>query len=416
MTDDLAEVSSLTHPSPLNDVETFLRRFVSYPSEEAVVAHVLWIAHTHLIDCFDNTPRLAACSPEPGSGKTRLLEMTEPLVPRPVITVNSTPAYVFRKISDPVGKPTLLFDEVDTVFTGKGDASDELRGLLNSGYRRGATAGRAAVRGKEVVTEDWPSFAAVAMAGLNDLPDTLATRSVIIRMKRRKPGEYVEPYRRRVVAPEAEALYDRLAAWAATHVTDVTDSWPDLPEGIEDRDADVWEPLIAVADAAGGEWPTRARTAAVALVAQAHDRPATLGIRLLSDIKSVIGKADRIRSTELLARLHALETAPWASIKGEPIDSRFLSRQLAKYGIPSSHTIRFSDAGNGADTAKGYLKSDFADAFARYVPEIGHIGHTTDASTSAEGAGVPNCTTCGTPLHPILAAKGDTTHPNCEAA
>lgn len=398
--------------SPLDEVETFLRRFVAYPSESAVVAHVLWIAHTHLIDCFDNTPRLAFLSPEPGSGKSRALEVTEPLVPRPVITVNSTPAYVFRKISDPAGSPTLLFDEIDTVFTGKvGDANDDLRGLLNSGYRRGATAGRAAVRGKEVITEDWPSYSAVAMAGLNDLPDTLTTRSVIVRMKRRKPDEYVEPYRRRVCAAEATGIFEHLAAWAVTHVTDVTESWPDLPEGIEDRDADVWEPLIAIADAAGDLWPHRAREAAIALVAEAHDRPATLGIKLLSDIKSVIGKEeDRVKSTELLTRLHAIDSSPWGSIKGEPIDSRFLSRHLGKYGI-SSKTIRLNDAGLPTDTAKGYMLSDFADAFARYVPELGHNGHTShEAEEQPEDA---TCPKCGEPSDKANATHGYI-HPGCE--
>lgn len=198
----------------LDEVTEFVQRFVAYPSSSAVVAHVLWIAHTHLVECFDNTPRLAALSPEPGSGKSRLLEITEVLVPRPVLTVNSTPSYVFRKISsDDAGLPTLLFDEVDALFGGRpSESSEDLRGLLNSGYRKGATAGRSVVRGKEVLTEDWPSFAPVAMAGLNQLPDTLMTRSIVIRIRRRKPTERVLPYRRRQYQPEAVALCERLAS------------------------------------------------------------------------------------------------------------------------------------------------------------------------------------------------------------
>jgi hypothetical protein len=358
--------------SALDQVEAFLRRFVAYPSESAVVAHVLWIGHAHLIDCFENSPRLAALSPEPGSGKSRLLEVTEPLVPRPVITVNSTPAYVFRKISDPDGLPTLLFDEVDAVFGNRaGDANEDLRGLLNSGYRRGAFAGRAAVRGKEIVTEDWPSFCAVAMAGLNELPDTLMTRSVVIRMKRRKSTEAIEPYRRRVYRSEAEEIYRGLSEWSVTVVTDVTDSWPSMPPGIEDRDADIWEPLLAVADAAGGDWPARARQAAVELVEESHSKPATLGVKLLTDIKTVLGLDERIKSTDLLGRLHAIETSPWGSFKGEPIDGRFLSKCLIKYEIPAAHSVRFSDT----EVSKGFLSKDFADAFARYVPDIGYIGY-----------------------------------------
>ncbi len=355
----------------LDRVEEFVSRFVAYPTIHARTAHVLWIAHAHLVDVFDNTPRLAALSPEPGSGKTRLLEITEPLVPRPVITVNATPAYVFRKISDPEGLPTLLFDEVDAIFNSrKADANEDLRGLLNSGYRRGATAGRATVRGKEVVTEDWPSFSAVALAELNLLPDTLMTRSIVIHMKRRRADEKVQPYRRRVYAQESNSLYVALADWSNNARPSLQDVWPELPEGIEDRDADVWEPIIAVSDVAGGLWPKRAREAALFFVEQARDRPATLGIKLLTDIKFVLGDRDRISTQQLLEDLHAIETSPWNHIKGEPIDSRFLSQTLAKYAI-SPRKIRIN-----AGTLQGYLRSDLADAFGRYVPA--HTSETTE--------------------------------------
>jgi len=361
----------------LDDVSEFVQRFVAYPTSAAVVAHVLWIAHTHLVECFDNTPRLAALSPEPGSGKSRLLEITEGLVPRPVLTINSTPAYVFRKISaDDAGLPTLLFDEVDAIFGGRpSESSEDLRGLLNSGYRKGATAGRAVVRGKEVVTEDWPSFAPVAMAGLNQLPDTLMTRSIVIRMRRRKSTETVLPYRRRQYQPEAETLCRSLAEWAVTVVTEVTGTWPVLPEGIEDRDADIWEPLISVADAAGGHWPDLARDAATTLVNESKAKPATLGIRLLADIQIVMAGTDKISTNELKDRLCALETAPWASIKGEPIDSRFLAQMLSKYEITTNNTIRLADG----QVVKGYSRKHFADAWARYVPvppaEVGYDGY-----------------------------------------
>jgi hypothetical protein len=359
---------------PLDDIEEFLRRFVAYPSEAAVTAHVLWVAHCHLIDAFENTPRLAFLSPEPGSGKSRALEVTEPLVPRPVITVNSSPAYVFRKISNDDGLPTLLFDEVDAVFGSRpSESSEDLRGLLNSGYRRGATAGRAVRRGDLVVTEEMPSFCAVAMAGLNALPDTLMTRSIVIRMRRRKSTETVMPYRRRVYRDEAEKLYTAIANWAVTAVTHVTDSWPVLPDEIQDRDADVWEPLIAVADAAGGYWSTRSREAALEMVREAHDTPATLGIKLLTDIRTVMTDVDRISTGDLLKALHAIDTAPWGSIKGEPIDGRFLARQLSKYEISTGNTVRIDGV-----PVKGYQRSHFHDAWERYVPspQVGYSGYS----------------------------------------
>jgi phage/plasmid primase-like uncharacterized protein len=159
----------------LDDVHHFLGRFVAYPSEHAQVAHALWIAHAHLMTAWENTPRIAFLSPEPGSGKTRALEITETLVPRPVQSVNASSAYLFRKISDPEGAPTILYDEIDTVFGQKAKDNEELRGLFNAGHRRGATAGRCVKHGNVISTEEFPAYCALAMAGLGALPDTILT-------------------------------------------------------------------------------------------------------------------------------------------------------------------------------------------------------------------------------------------------
>ncbi len=166
--------------------------------------------------------------------------------------MNTTPAYLFRKVSDEAGPPTILYDEIDTVFGPRAKDNEDIRGMLNAGHRRGAKAGRCVVRGKEVFTEELPAYCAVALAGLDDLPDTVMSRSVVVRMRRRAPQEVIEPFRHRVNAEEGHAIRDGLAGWASTIRVG---NWPEMPAGIEDRDADVWEALLAVADAAGGDWP-----------------------------------------------------------------------------------------------------------------------------------------------------------------
>jgi Protein of unknown function (DUF3631) len=237
----------------LDQVRAFLGRFVAYPSVHAHVAHSLWVAHTHLMEAWESTPRMAFLSPEPGSGKTRSMEVSELLVPDPVAAVNVTPAYLFRKCGSDDGPPTILFDEIDTVFGAKAKEHEELRALLNSGHRRGAVAGRCVARGTVVVTEEISSYAAVALAGLGWLPDTILSRSIIIRMRRRALDEKIEAFRRRVHAPQGESLRQRLAGWAATIVDEATEARPEMPLGVEDRNADVWEPLLAIADIAGDE-------------------------------------------------------------------------------------------------------------------------------------------------------------------
>ena len=146
------------------------------------------------MDAWESTPRLAFLSPEPGSGKTRALEVTEPLVPRPVEAVNVSPAYLFRKVGSEDGRPTILFDEIDTVFGPKAKDNEEIREASSTlDTARRVPAGRCVVVGKQVKTEEIPAYCAVALAGLGNLPDTILTRSVVLRMRRRAPDEKVEP-------------------------------------------------------------------------------------------------------------------------------------------------------------------------------------------------------------------------------
>src|SRR5262245_62037688 len=243
---------------PLDQVESFLRRFVCYPSEHALVAHVLWICHCHMLDRFDTTPRLAFMSAEKASGKTRALEITALFVPNPILSISASPAYIVRKVSQ--GAATILFDEIDALFGGSAKAQEgsvDLRTLFNGGYRRGAMVGRCVVIGKKVETEDLDSFAPLALAGLRTLPDTLASRSIFIHMRRRAPDEGVEPFRHRIHSQQAKPIMERLTEWCAERDCGPVD--PELPSGIEDRNADCWEPLLVVADEAGSDWPERAR-------------------------------------------------------------------------------------------------------------------------------------------------------------
>ena len=286
------------------------------------------------------------------------------MVPDPVAAVNVTPAYLFRKVGGEDGPPTILFDEIDTVFGAKAKEHEELRALLNSGHRRGAVAGRCVVRGATVETEEISSYSAVALAGLGWLPDTILSRSIIVRMRRRAPEEKIEAFRRRVHAPIGEALRRRLAGWAATILDEATEARPEMPVGVDDRDADIWEPLLAVADIAGGDWPKRAREAAKALVAVAREVEPSLNIRLLADLRTVFGDEEQLTTKQILAALCALEDAPWNDLKGKPITDNQLARRLRQYGVKSKN-VRIGDA-----VPKGYVRTDFYDVWRRYLPPL----------------------------------------------
>jgi Protein of unknown function (DUF3631) len=218
------------------------------------------------------------------------------------------------------------------------------------------------VRGKEVFTEELPAYCAVAMAGLGYLPDTILTRSVIVNMRRRAPNETVEPYRRRLSLGAGEELRRRLELWAGTISEQVRDEYPVMPDGVADRNADVWEALLSVADAAGGEWPERARVTAVTLVTSSIRGEGSLGIRLLTDIQAAFGSQEVLSTKELISKLINMDESIWADIKGKPINDRGLAMRLRPYEV-GSKVIRIGEA-----TAKGYAREDFYDAWQRYLP------------------------------------------------
>jgi hypothetical protein len=287
-----------------------------------------------------------------------------------MLAVNARAAALFRSVSDPAGRPTILFDEIDTVFGPKAGDNEELRGFLNAGHRRSGVTYRCIGDGGNQTVQEFPSYTAVAVAGLGSLPDTILTRSVIIRMRRRARNEKIEPFRARVHEQQGNALRERLAAWAEQIRGRVMDAWPEMPDGVTDRPADVWEPLLAIADAVGGEWPRRAREACVTLVkaAQANDK-GSLGVRLLTDLRDhVMVGVDRLPTVAVLDRLNALDDAPWADLHGKPLDSRRLSRMLGEYVTADGEPIASRNIRTAGGVLKGYYSIDLYDAWQRYCP------------------------------------------------
>jgi hypothetical protein len=166
--------------SLLEDVGSFLRRFVVM-TETQLDAVALWVAHTHAVEAAEVTPYLVVTSAEKRSGKTRLREALELVVHVPLPAANISDAALFRAIASLT--PTLLLDEADAVFRAR--EREDLRGLLNAGYRRGAVAYRMGGANRSTL-ESFPVFCAKGFFGIGDfLPDTLADRAIPIRLQRR---------------------------------------------------------------------------------------------------------------------------------------------------------------------------------------------------------------------------------------
>jgi Protein of unknown function (DUF3631) len=346
----------------LDLIETIVRRFVVMSDPQAV-AVALWIAHSHTLGACEASPYLAITSAEKRSGKTRLLDVLELLVARPWRVVMPSEAVVFRKIdTDP--PPTFLLDEVDAIFNPKNGNVEGLRALLNAGNRPGTKVPRCVGPSKDKL-KDFSVFCPKAIAGIRDVPDTVADRSIPIRLKRRAPNEPVERFRRREAAEAAEPLYQGLVSWAGHHLDRLTEARPDLPDELDDRAQEAWEPLLAIADLAKGGWPQQARSAAIALSGNETRDDDSAGVRLLADMQAILAgrDTDRISSVTLVADLHEIEEAPWGEWYGKPITTHGVAKLLSHFDI-RPRTIRFDDG----TTAKGYRLDQLEEAFARYIP------------------------------------------------
>jgi hypothetical protein len=348
----------------LGELRAAFTRYVVLPSPQAADAVTLWTAATHAQPAWEHAPRLAVVSPLKRCGKSRLLDVVAETCHAPLITINATIAAVVRSIgADP---PTLLVDEADTLWGTRkqADANEDLRGLLNAGHQRNRPMLRWDITSR--TAEQLDTFAMALLAAIGELPDTIMDRAVVVRMRRRAPGEHVQPYRTRRDAPPLNRLRDQVATWARAHLPELRDATPAMP--LEDRAADTWEPLIAIADLAGGDWPARARDAAAAVTqAEAQQEEDTAAsVRLLADLRQVFTAADAeaLYTSTILEALHQLEDAPWADWYGHPLATRELAKLLRPYQVESKN-IR--EHGTGAPR-KGYARADLQDAWARYVP------------------------------------------------
>ncbi|MEU9687140.1 DUF3631 domain-containing protein [Amycolatopsis japonica] len=353
----------------LDKVTAFVKRFNVFPSEHCAPMLALWYAHTHAAEHFYVTPRLILDSAEPGSGKTRVMEVAQFLVRSAEMTLSATTAALFRLVSD--GPITILFDEVDAIFNPqKGGNTEDLRAMLNAGYKRSATIPRCVGDARAMKVERFKVYAPVVLAGIaGHMPDTITTRAITVHMRRRAPTETVEPFKERVVEKQAAPLRDRLATWIGGIANQLGNAEPTMPDGVTDRAAEIWEPLLAIADAAGEHWPETARAACTHFVASNSNRKGSLGIQLLADMRRIFTErnTDRLPSTFIVAALLDMEESDWTDVqgKGKPIEPRRMAKELAKYGVKPA-PFKYD-----GDTVKGYQttgETGLTDAWSRYLP------------------------------------------------
>lgn len=376
---------TLSDPEPWPDpvdgaalLEALVRTFTRYLAlpDGAATALALRTVHAHAHVVAVVSAILALVSPEKRCGKTTTLHLLGALVPRPLPASNITTAALFRAVEH--FRPTLLVDEADTFLQDR----EELRGVLNSGHAR---AGAIVVRtvGDDYEPRTFSTWAPKAIALIGDLPGTLEDRAVVVRMRRRAPGEEVERLRLDRLH-ELEPLRRKLARWTEDNADRLREADPELPDGLHDRARDNWRPLVAIADAAGGVWPERARKAAGVLSGAEAGEDSSAGVMLLSDLRDLFEarNVDRLASKDITDALAEMEERPWPEWRrGNPLTARSLARLLKPFG-PSPKQLRVE-----GEKVRGYELEDFRDAFRRYLPTGDPPPEAVHPVQSNDGAG-----------------------------
>lgn len=339
----------------LHDMLRTLRQHIVCETHTAIAA-TLWIGMTWFIDVVKVAPIALITAPEKRCGKTQMLAFIGMLARRPLVAANISPSAVFRVIE--AYRPTLLLDEADAWMRD----NEELRGVINSGHTQQSAYVIRNV-GDDHEPRQFSTWGAKAISGIGHQADTIEDRAVKLELRRKLPHESV--VRLRHADDEVfDVLRAKLARFAEDAAPIIARARPDLPDALNDRAQDNAEPLLAIADHAGGEWPRLARDALLRIYG-AEQEAVSLSAELLADIRDVLDEKRllKISSAELLNALCADDERPWATYnRGKAMSARQLSKRLSEYGI-ASKTIRLGYH----NTPKGFEREQFADAFARYL-------------------------------------------------
>jgi len=335
----------------LDSISAELLKYVILPSG-AAIAIAVWIVLTYFLNAFRIFPILGITSPIKRCGKTTLLEVLQGLTNKGLTASNISPAAVFRTIDK--YHPTLLIDEADTFLKD----NDELRGVLNSGHTK-TTAFVIRVEGESLEPVKFSTWGPKAISMIGSLPETLQDRSVVIKLRRKMPDERAAKLD---IDFEAECIDIRRKCqrWADDNLNKLTLTRPEMPTTNNDRMADNWMPLFAIAHIAGGDWPELIKKSMSKMMSGEDDN---IGVMLLEDIRDIFNSTERMFSSDLVDALKEKLDRPWDDWnRGKGLTQNGLGRLLKPFGV-TSKTMRIAE-----DRKKGYELNGFKDVFRRYLP------------------------------------------------
>ena len=358
----------------LSDIAAFIRRHVWIDEPEAD-ALALWAVMTWIHDRLEVSTFANLTSATKRCGKSLLVEVLGELVRRAMqVSGKVTAAALFRVVE--AHAPTLMLDEADTYIR----EDDVLRGVVNGSQRRALAY---IVRCVEPDNEPrkFGTWCPKLIAGIDTIPDTIRDRSLVVRVERKPARERIVPWRERD-REAVDAMRGQIARWTRDNAECIVAALPAVvfPDALHDRARDAWESLLAIANAAGGEWAGRdgrAWRACEHFAAASEGDEGGARERLLADLYAIFdadGMPSVLSSTTIVERLHDMEGRPWKEWRrGKPITAHALARLLKPFEIAPRQDRK---AGNGANL-RGYQRADLEGVWEAYFPHRGGIQSAT---------------------------------------
>jgi hypothetical protein len=355
----LAQSEAQQRETLLACVEEFIVGYVVLP-KAAGLPVTLWAVATHAADAFDAFPYLCFSSPLPRCGKTRAIEVLELLVRRPWRGTTPSEAALFRFLAT---SPTMLLDELESLSSkNRSDRDQAIVAILNSGYRKGSTVLRCDGQSHEV--KEFPVYGPKAFCAIGALPPTLADRSIVVSMQRRREDESVRRFRFARARQEATPIKAHMEEQVKTCFSELKAVYADLPQldFLSDRDEELFGPLFAMcsvfAPARLSEFERIAKSLCGAKAGDSEDN--SLALRLLADLRRLWPDGEEHWLTvDILAELKADAESPWAADVN--LNARRLARSLKPFSI-GRRQVRTS-----TDLGKGYVREEVFAACERYL-------------------------------------------------
>jgi hypothetical protein len=222
--------------------------YLDFPHETApgtAATIALWVILTYVFPAWDSVPYLSIGGPA-GSGKTRVLDVIERLVFRPICTSNMTAACLFRSLHARGG--TLLYDEAEQLRQSTPEAGEKLSVLL-AGYKKGGTATRLEPVGDSFRPTQFQVYGPKVLACIAGLPPTLASRCIPVLMFR-SGADSEKPKRRLDEDPtrweDLRADLHALALGYGSEWARLSNRRDVVPKKIGGRNAELWQPILAI--------------------------------------------------------------------------------------------------------------------------------------------------------------------------